>query len=68
MAIDGENDAEVERFNAAKNTKPYQWTMGRRLCGKSGRKQTAIGSEGGKEGIAVFYETKYHSMGGIGEE
>lgn len=30
-----------------------------------GWKQSGIGSEGGKEGIAEFYETKFHSMGGI---
>jgi succinate-semialdehyde dehydrogenase/glutarate-semialdehyde dehydrogenase len=30
-----------------------------------GWKQSGIGSEGGKEGIADFYETKFHSMGGI---
>ena len=28
-------------------------------------KQSGIGAEGGKEGIAEFYETKFHSMGGI---
>jgi succinate-semialdehyde dehydrogenase/glutarate-semialdehyde dehydrogenase len=31
-----------------------------------GWKQSGIGSEGGQEGIADFYETKFHSMGGIG--
>lgn len=30
-----------------------------------GWKQSGIGSEGGKEGIAEYYETKFHSMGGI---
>jgi succinate-semialdehyde dehydrogenase / glutarate-semialdehyde dehydrogenase len=30
-----------------------------------GWKQSGIGSEGGKEGIAEFYQTKFHSMGGI---
>lgn len=30
-----------------------------------GWKQSGIGSEGGTEGIADFYETKFHSMGGI---
>ncbi len=30
-----------------------------------GWKQSGIGSEGGAEGIAEFYETKFHSMGGI---
>ena len=30
-----------------------------------GWKQSGIGSEGGKEGIADFYETKFHSLGGI---
>ena len=30
-----------------------------------GWKQSGIGSEGGKEGIQDFYETKFHSMGGI---
>lgn len=30
-----------------------------------GWKHSGIGSEGGKEGIADFYETKFHSMGGI---
>jgi succinate-semialdehyde dehydrogenase/glutarate-semialdehyde dehydrogenase len=30
-----------------------------------GWKQSGIGSEGGKEGIAEFFETKFHSMGGI---
>ena len=30
-----------------------------------GWKQSGIGSEGGKEGIADFYATKFHSMGGI---
>ncbi len=30
-----------------------------------GWKQSGIGSEGGKEGIADFYVTKFHSMGGI---
>ncbi len=30
-----------------------------------GWKQSGIGSEGGKEGISDFYETKFHSMGGI---
>jgi len=30
-----------------------------------GWKQSGLGSEGGKEGIAEFYETKFHSMGGI---
>lgn len=30
-----------------------------------GWKQSGIGSEGGQEGIADFYETKFHSMGGI---
>ena len=30
-----------------------------------GWKQSGIGSEGGQEGIAEFYETKFHSMGGI---
>ena len=30
-----------------------------------GWKQSGIGSEGGREGIADFYETKFHSMGGI---
>ena len=30
-----------------------------------GWKQSGIGSEGGKEGIADFYVTKFHSIGGI---
>ena len=30
-----------------------------------GWKQSGIGSEGGQEGIVDFYETKFHSMGGI---
>lgn len=30
-----------------------------------GWKQSGIGSEGGKEGMTDFYETKFHSMGGI---
>ncbi|MBT8066199.1 MAG: NAD-dependent succinate-semialdehyde dehydrogenase [Gammaproteobacteria bacterium] len=30
-----------------------------------GWKQSGLGSEGGKEGIAEYYETKFHSMGGI---
>lgn len=30
-----------------------------------GWKQSGIGSEGGQEGIIDFYETKFHSMGGI---
>ena len=30
-----------------------------------GWKQSGIGSEGGREGIQDFYETKFHSMGGI---
>ncbi|MEH6607039.1 MAG: NAD-dependent succinate-semialdehyde dehydrogenase [Pseudomonadales bacterium] len=30
-----------------------------------GWKQSGIGTEGGKEGIAEFYETKFHSLGGI---
>lgn len=30
-----------------------------------GWKQSGIGSEGGKEGISDFYETKFHSLGGI---
>lgn len=30
-----------------------------------GWKQSGIGSEGGKEGMAGFYETKFHSMGGM---
>jgi succinate-semialdehyde dehydrogenase/glutarate-semialdehyde dehydrogenase len=30
-----------------------------------GWKQSGIGSEGGHEGIVDFYETKFHSMGGI---
>ncbi len=30
-----------------------------------GWKQSGIGSEGGEEGIADYYETKFHSMGGI---
>jgi len=30
-----------------------------------GWKQSGIGSEGGQEGIADFYATKFHSMGGI---
>ncbi len=30
-----------------------------------GWKQSGIGSEGGKEGITDFYETKFHSLGGI---
>jgi succinate-semialdehyde dehydrogenase / glutarate-semialdehyde dehydrogenase len=30
-----------------------------------GWKQSGIGSEGGKEGMAEFFETKFHSMGGI---
>lgn len=30
-----------------------------------GWKQSGIGSEGGKEGIADFYLTKFHSIGGI---
>ncbi len=30
-----------------------------------GWKQSGIGSEGGKEGIAEFFETKFHSMGGV---
>lgn len=30
-----------------------------------GWKQSGIGSEGGKEGIMDFFETKFHSMGGI---
>ncbi len=32
-----------------------------------GWKQSGIGSEGGKEGIADFLETKFHSMGGINQ-
>ncbi|MCH7831002.1 MAG: NAD-dependent succinate-semialdehyde dehydrogenase [Proteobacteria bacterium] len=32
-----------------------------------GWKESGIGSEGGKEGIAEFLETKFHSMGGIEE-
>lgn len=30
-----------------------------------GWKQSGIGSEGGREGITDFYQTKFHSMGGI---
>ena len=30
-----------------------------------GWKESGIGSEGGQDGIAEFYETKFHSMGGI---
>jgi succinate-semialdehyde dehydrogenase/glutarate-semialdehyde dehydrogenase len=30
-----------------------------------GWKESGIGSEGGSEGMAEFYETKFHSMGGI---
>jgi succinate-semialdehyde dehydrogenase/glutarate-semialdehyde dehydrogenase len=30
-----------------------------------GWKQSGIGSEGGAEGMAEFFETKFHSMGGI---
>ncbi|NQV87522.1 MAG: aldehyde dehydrogenase family protein, partial [Woeseiaceae bacterium] len=30
-----------------------------------GWKQSGLGSEGGAEGMAEFYETKFHSMGGI---
>jgi succinate-semialdehyde dehydrogenase/glutarate-semialdehyde dehydrogenase len=30
-----------------------------------GWKQSGLGSEGGKEGIAEYFETKFHSMGGI---
>lgn len=30
-----------------------------------GWKQSGIGSEGGKEGIADFYDTKFHSLGGV---
>ena len=30
-----------------------------------GWKQSGIGMEGGREGITEFYETKFHSMGGI---
>ncbi len=30
-----------------------------------GWKESGIGSEGGAEGIAEFFETKFHSMGGI---
>ncbi len=30
-----------------------------------GWKQSGIGSEGGAEGIAEFFETKFHSMGGM---
>jgi succinate-semialdehyde dehydrogenase/glutarate-semialdehyde dehydrogenase len=30
-----------------------------------GWKESGIGSEGGAEGMAEFYETKFHSMGGI---
>ena len=30
-----------------------------------GWKQSGIGSEGGKEGIVDFFETKFHSIGGI---
>ena len=30
-----------------------------------GWKQSGIGSEGGQEGIAEFYETKFHSIGGV---
>ena len=30
-----------------------------------GWKQSGIGSEGGREGMAEFYQTKFHSMGGI---
>lgn len=30
-----------------------------------GWKESGIGSEGGSEGIAEFFETKFHSMGGI---
>jgi succinate-semialdehyde dehydrogenase / glutarate-semialdehyde dehydrogenase len=30
-----------------------------------GWKESGIGSEGGKEGIAEFFETKFHSMGGM---
>jgi succinate-semialdehyde dehydrogenase/glutarate-semialdehyde dehydrogenase len=30
-----------------------------------GWKQSGIGSEGGKEGMSDYYETKFHSMGGI---
>ena len=30
-----------------------------------GWKHSGIGSEGGKEGIAEYYQTKFHSMGGV---
>ena len=30
-----------------------------------GWKESGLGSEGGKEGIAEYFETKFHSMGGI---
>jgi succinate-semialdehyde dehydrogenase/glutarate-semialdehyde dehydrogenase len=30
-----------------------------------GWKESGLGSEGGQEGIAEYYETKFHSMGGI---
>lgn len=30
-----------------------------------GWKQSGLGSEGGKEGMAEYFETKFHSMGGI---
>jgi succinate-semialdehyde dehydrogenase/glutarate-semialdehyde dehydrogenase len=30
-----------------------------------GWKESGIGSEGGAEGIAEYFETKFHSMGGI---
>ena len=30
-----------------------------------GWKQSGLGSEGGKEGIAEYFDTKFHSMGGI---
>ena len=30
-----------------------------------GWKQSGLGSEGGKEGIADFYDTKFHSLGGL---
>jgi len=30
-----------------------------------GWKESGIGSEGGAEGMAEFFETKVHSMGGI---
>ncbi|PMJ99979.1 NAD-dependent succinate-semialdehyde dehydrogenase [Vibrio sp. 10N.261.55.A7] len=30
-----------------------------------GWKESGIGAEGGQDGIAEFYETKFHSMGGI---